>query len=441
MTVCSRIADYEVLAQKLRLQGAVLLQTLTDQQIEEALKQIGDKADTIRTVLRQLRDNARQYSDPAAEELARTPLVLSITTLAYQGDGNADLPPPNALPVEQQRHLFATYTERMFKRRGQSTKYTPEQTKHWLSWLAGRMVKHRQTVFYLDKLQPEESLNRDDLHTFDRIAGLVRGIIVGAGAGSMVPVLLMVVALFWEAFWRSIGFVGAFAIIPGSMLVLSSLYGLIGLRAAAHRIKPESINLIEDLFWTQDSMRRALKYGMGIGIIAVGASLFFYGWMGIITGSTTGVALGVLILSKDIKTREAEVRQRPNQGIWQSARNACKLSVIAALSVGASIGFNLNVEQGTIAASVIGMSVGIGVGIFIALFFGAETYLKHFGLRYLLYRRKCMPWDYISFLDQAAERIFLRKVGGGYIFVHRMLLEYFASLEPQQRKDESQAAQ
>lgn len=26
------------------------------------------------------------------------------------------------------------------------------------------------------------------------------------------------------------------------------------------------------------------------------------------------------------------------------------------------------------------------------------------------------------------ERIFLRKVGGGYIFVHRLLMEYFASL-------------
>jgi hypothetical protein len=39
------------------------------------------------------------------------------------------------------------------------------------------------------------------------------------------------------------------------------------------------------------------------------------------------------------------------------------------------------------------------------------------------------PLNYIRFLDYAAERILLRKVGGGYIFVHRMLLDYFASLE------------
>jgi hypothetical protein len=37
------------------------------------------------------------------------------------------------------------------------------------------------------------------------------------------------------------------------------------------------------------------------------------------------------------------------------------------------------------------------------------------------------PWNYVKFLDYAAERILLRKVGGGYIFIHRMLLEYFAA--------------
>ena len=37
------------------------------------------------------------------------------------------------------------------------------------------------------------------------------------------------------------------------------------------------------------------------------------------------------------------------------------------------------------------------------------------------------PLNYVCFLDYATARIFLRKVGGGYIFVHRMLLEYFAA--------------
>ena len=31
-------------------------------------------------------------------------------------------------------------------------------------------------------------------------------------------------------------------------------------------------------------------------------------------------------------------------------------------------------------------------------------------------------------MGSAVERIFLQRVGGGYIFVHRMLLEFFATL-------------
>ena len=45
------------------------------------------------------------------------------------------------------------------------------------------------------------------------------------------------------------------------------------------------------------------------------------------------------------------------------------------------------------------------------------------------YRNGSLPFrDLVPFLDYCAERIFLRKVGGGYIFVHRLLMEHFASL-------------
>lgn len=152
IVVCSRIPDYGALTKKLRLQGAVLLQPLTEQQIEDALKQVGDKANTIRRVLRQLRVTAQPYNNAEVEELTRTPLLLSITTLAYQGYTDTELPPPNAQPAEHLRHLFATYVDRMFKRRGVSAKYTPEQTKHWLSWIANYLTEHQATIFYPEKL-------------------------------------------------------------------------------------------------------------------------------------------------------------------------------------------------------------------------------------------------------------------------------------------------
>ncbi|MEH2253717.1 hypothetical protein [Nostoc sp.] len=40
-----------------------------------------------------------------------------------------------------------------------------------------------------------------------------------------------------------------------------------------------------------------------------------------------------------------------------------------------------------------------------------------------------IPWNYDCFLNYATERIFLQKVGGGYIFIHRLLLEHFAQMD------------
>jgi hypothetical protein len=40
------------------------------------------------------------------------------------------------------------------------------------------------------------------------------------------------------------------------------------------------------------------------------------------------------------------------------------------------------------------------------------------------------PLRYATFLDHAAARVLLRRVGGGWVFVHRLLLDYFAGLAP-----------
>jgi hypothetical protein len=66
-----------------------------------------------------------------------------------------------------------------------------------------------------------------------------------------------------------------------------------------------------------------------------------------------------------------------------------------------------------------------------ALSFGGYACLSHLALRLVLSRNGSLPFRLVPFLDYCAERIFLRKVGGGYIFVHRLLMEHFASLHDQ----------
>jgi hypothetical protein len=48
----------------------------------------------------------------------------------------------------------------------------------------------------------------------------------------------------------------------------------------------------------------------------------------------------------------------------------------------------------------------------------------------------CTPFRFIKFLDHCAKLILLKKVGGGYIFIHRMLLDYFADMNPQSTRAE-----
>jgi hypothetical protein len=74
---------------------------------------------------------------------------------------------------------------------------------------------------------------------------------------------------------------------------------------------------------------------------------------------------------------------------------------------------------------VASMAFGIASG----MYFGGFKCILHYSLRFVLMRNDLAPWNYVKFLDYAADRIFLRKIGGGYAFIHGMIMDYFALLE------------
>lgn len=77
------------------------------------------------------------------------------------------------------------------------------------------------------------------------------------------------------------------------------------------------------------------------------------------------------------------------------------------------------------------LSVGSGVlfwGLLAGLWYGLLDVVQHYTLRFLLYRMGCIPRDYAKFLDYGVKLVFLQKVGGGYIFIHRFLQDHFAQL-------------
>jgi len=71
--------------------------------------------------------------------------------------------------------------------------------------------------------------------------------------------------------------------------------------------------------------------------------------------------------------------------------------------------------------------VGLHGKVF-GLIFGSLACIQHYVLRIILWRNGFAPLNYVRFLNCAVGRIFLRKVGGGYIFVHRLLLRWIRLL-------------
>jgi hypothetical protein len=91
--------------------------------------------------------------------------------------------------------------------------------------------------------------------------------------------------------------------------------------------------------------------------------------------------------------------------------------------------WNAGISGGWGAAWLNGIIIGISVGLLAALFYGWLAFLRHYTLRFLLWQAKSLPWNIPRFLDEAASCHLLHKVGGGYEFRHRSLLDYFADGE------------
>ncbi len=133
-----------------------------------------------------------------------------------------------------------------------------------------------------------------------------------------------------------------------------------------------------------------------------------------------------------ISGKSVELKTAPNLGILLSGRNAL-------------ITVSINFVLAFIAKFIFlkWHSYLLGEGLFVlappavivagALAWGrlgGLDYLAHYCLRFVLRRCGYIPRDYVRFLNYAATELgFLQKVGGGYVFMHRYLLEYFASSE------------
>ena len=139
-------------------------------------------------------------------------------------------------------------------------------------------------------------------------------------------------------------------------------------------------------------------------------------------------------------------RSTPNQGVKRSVGNATLLGLLAGIFSGpvifcyvmfARIPTAMVQGSGIINELKGELSVGLSSGLMAAItgsllvwfLTGGLAGARHLLLRIQLTHANLLPWETIRFLDEATRCILLYREGGGYRFIHRLLLEYFASLE------------
>jgi WD40 repeat protein len=145
MAVCCRMREYDALRTRLKLQGAVVLRPLTAAQIDQYFERAGPSLANVRALVQ---------GDAALKELAQTPLMLSVMSLAYQ-EPAAPAPPGAGTAAQSPTDtLFSAYVARMVRYRKTRHSYPPEVVRSRLAWLARRMLDHSQSMFLLENLQP-----------------------------------------------------------------------------------------------------------------------------------------------------------------------------------------------------------------------------------------------------------------------------------------------
>ena len=487
LVVCSRLEEYRSLPTRLRLNGAIRLQPLTLEQVYDYLEAAGSSLDALRTALE--KDEGLQtlaqnpltlgimtlaYQDMPAETLAdqnqdileirRKHLFDTYIARMFKRKGKRD-----AYAEDQTKRWLSWLAQKMI---GQNQAiFLIEQLQP--TWLGTRFQRWLFYSFCGLTIGLLTGLIFGLITT-----GLIGGITIGingAMIGAVCGGLLYLFDLFFAARFNRLPWIGVRKwIISGilglvSGLLIGALFGyVVGVVIGYFLINPTSgldatmsqvfftyvfgfvggligvliggligdigtISPIDALKWSWKSAGRGFISGGVISIIIIASWMLLsskidlssvadmwnllIGFMLILIVFGIPISLIGSLVGGTVRV-EVESTTTPNQGTRQSIKNA-GLIFVAWGVIGGLILYPLNVstQYNMMAIAMVG-----------GLIFGGRTIIQHLMLRFMLYRRGFVPWNLARFLDYTTDLIFLQKVGGGYIFIHRLLMEHFASL-------------
>ncbi len=346
LVVCSRTTEYLAQQRRLMLQSAVVVQPLTEEQIDDYLGSAGSALSAVRAVLQK---------NTVLRELATSPLMLNILTLVYHGTPVYALPESGS-QEEQQRQVFTSYVTRMLSSNTPPQSTHPQHMLKRLTWLARQMQQHGQTTFYLEQLQPSWLSGKWTQWAYDWLAVRLPGVFIG----------LLCISIILSLIWAS-PFDPNFSLF---VLPCGLLGHLLSGREATQRSAMSRENA-RNTPWQR--LPRAIRTGLGYGLVAGSVSWLL---LGLDVGIGSGLFFGLFFGLFQMFLGKINTAKIPSQTSSPRIRNGLVLGLAFGLFAGLFLGlldlFN-GLFFGLLAGLFSGVFLGLGGGFISVLLLGKST--------------------------------------------------------------------
>jgi hypothetical protein len=401
LAMSSRASEYARISGKARALVTVQVQPLTREQLQEYLQRLGEPLDGVRVALR---------DDPALWELLQNPFLLSMAILAYQGRPADEVAPGDSVDDRRQR-LFGAFVARALTRKEQiGATLAPGSAVLWLSYLARALGQRFEQIFYAGFVNTFWLPTRQMRRTADLVPEIPGAVLLGL------------------AFGLVIGPVAGPA--PGWALgaCIGLLPGIAGGRLGAEPTRRMATPMHAG---TRNTMWLMIIVVAGLPLLVdrfgepmyffYGNPLFYFLRDGI--GAAAAILVVTAFLLADVFTDPPDRPTVPDAGSGDRAARwrALGLSLLGGLLLGVLLSLRLSDGRGLAVGLLIGAAAGYAAA--------GRTLVSYWTVRLLLARAGLVPLRLMRFLGLAEAAMIVNRVGGGYIYHHRLLLEYFAGLE------------
>jgi serine/threonine protein kinase len=285
--------------------------------------------------------------------------------------------------------------------------------KQRLRWLAWNMARNKVSDVWLERMQ------------YSWLPGFGRQALAMA-LGTLAMAVLIVTPCILASLFVGRSALSGFTIgFGGLVIALAFNRGL--------RVKTG-----EKLRWSLRTSLRRLPFvvalGSGVGLfyaLSMGRPIFAMLYL----GATGGLVLGA-ILGLDYSERTRGIR--PSDGLRTALWQAIIVTLFSSIVTGLAYGLVISPIYGRLFPSMLdaypginvsvmhGVTLGTVIGCILGSIYGGAAVALHGCYRLVLFLTSPMPLRLIPWLDDATQRGLLRRVGGGYMFMHATLLESLA---------------